>query len=275
MPRLARPRLLEMDVVVHTDAQKVPIGKRAAALRWRTSHRLGIPREPFKVYQRPVSTPLPRHSVPFLSTSVSLSGPKIIEWGRVPLMEAVVEAAPNTGQTLTFQALDDRGEPIPGEVASVTRASGSTLPMVATLRSPNICSILANGHGAVLKVSGSTMGDVVNDGAWTLLENVGLPFATNVTPATVYDSRPVQGLAPFGKTGIQAATDRLNVAKSIYIGPSGFVSGGGSAPTWTEPSTAQILSVITSGTTSLLEQIRQMLADTAASGTRQAAYRRS
>ncbi|HEX2516214.1 MAG TPA: hypothetical protein VH257_16010, partial [Chloroflexota bacterium] len=81
------------------------------------------------------------------------------------------------------------------------------------------------------------------------------------------------------RSGFQAATIRLNAAKGIYSGPQGSViggpAGGMSAPAWTEPSTSLILSVLTTGTSNLLEEIRQMLADTAASGQSQAPYRRS
>jgi hypothetical protein len=280
MPRLPWPTLFEMDVALKLDAVNVPTGKRAAALRWRVKPRLGIPRQPFKVFSRARSFAMPQHAKAFFSGNSLIPFPMVQEWGRTPLMEAIVSLTPNVGQTITIQALDHRLEIIPGESVSVSRPFSTTsVPIKATLRTPNICAILlTGGTGSIQTIMGTTMDAFVNDSHWVLQETVGLPFAANeVTPA-VYNSAAVQGKSN-GRLGSVAAIERLTEAKSIYTPPPTSRPSGTIAITWIEPSPNDVMSQLKTGSNSLWAHLKQMLIDTAPGApqqnTRQMNYRSS
>src|SRR5262245_19234642 len=121
MTRRYWPRLFDADVAIRTEAPNVPAQKRAAALRWRVSPRIGLPRAPFKVFQRPRASPLPYLPAitPLFKGPLRLTGQTSIDWGAVPAMEVTIEARPDANQKLVFQALDDRQQPIPGETVTL------------------------------------------------------------------------------------------------------------------------------------------------------------
>jgi hypothetical protein len=280
MPRLFWPNLLEMDIALKLDVPNLPFGTYAAALRWRAKDRLGLPREPFKVFRRSKTVSWEMNSLAFFSGNTTVSFPFLLEWGRTPLIEAWVTLSPNIGQTITVQAIDHRGDIIPGVTGSASRPSiNSPSRYFVPLRAPNICGVLlSGGTGTVQEVTGATMEVAVNDAQWVLQETVGLPFALNEIPLGAYNTGAIQGKSNT-RTGAAAALERLQEGKSIYTPPPSSRPNGATAPVWPEPTPSSFMSQLATGNNSLLAQIRQLLVDTAPGGpsanVSQVDYRRS
>ncbi len=232
-PFLVWPRLFDFEMMVLDDALKLNPPPKIlkqdqlpTALRWRVHDSLGVPREPFELWRRPLSgTPAP---VSLGVPATTVSGQRILEWNRRRLMELRCQAAPNAGFSLTLQALDDFFRPIIGERVTVNT------PRAVRLRAPNICALRVTGDGQVSNLQGVTMVALANASDWTLIETVGLPVKANETPGNVYDARP-QGRPGAPKPGIDAARDRLDVGFQLYVPPPAAGPGGVPAPTWPAP----------------------------------------
>src|SRR5215204_3872287 len=267
MPRLYWQNLFEMDIALKLDAVNLPFATHAAALRWRVTDRLGLPREPFKVFGRSKTASWTMNALPFFSGNSTVNFPMLLEWGRTPLIEAWVTVTPNIGQTMTAQAIDHRGDVIPGVTASASRPSiSSPSRFFLPLRAPNICGVLlSGGTGAVQEVTGATMHLAVNDSQWVLQETVGLPFALNEVLIGTYNAGAIQGKSNI-RTGAAAALERLQEGKSISTPPPSSRPSGTSAPMWPEPAPTDFMSQLKTGSNSLFAQIKQMLIDTAPGG---------
>jgi hypothetical protein len=222
-------------------------------LRWATDPLLGFPRQPFDVYRRV------RGNYSFKKLNVKIGAGSTVmmaEWGRTGMYEVRFQGSPNPGQSLIVEAIDQRGEVIPGQQLVFT----STQP--GLLRASGIVALRLRGLGTVVDVVGVSMQELVNDPRWTLIEAVGLPFMQNEIAANDYKPDP-QGLAPPSLNGIEASKKRLTRAAEFRQSPPSTGDPNIPIPNWTAPNVGVYLdSLLQEEPSGVIKIIRTCLENT-------------
>jgi hypothetical protein len=117
------------------------------------------------------------------------------------MLEVLFRATPTTG-SLVVEALDVRGEAIPGQRLTFTSSS------LGAFRSPAIAALRVTGDGSVRSLVGVDPQALANAPDWQLIQRVGFPYAKGEIAAPAYSSAP-QGYEPAGLEGLDAAVERL------------------------------------------------------------------
>jgi hypothetical protein len=195
--------------------------------------KLGFPRYPFHVYRRPASIELQR----LVEGDAVVQGESIIRWNKRPVCEVFVGVVPETGATLRVEALDARGEVLPGQRIDFKSAQRGHFQVAG------ICALRAPGKGQITFVDGVDQSDLVNKKNWKLIEVVGLPFTKGEMAMPFYSSQR-QGLAPASLPGHDAATVRLEIARILQLPIPDTGITDIPTPSWPPPFTDQYLKLL-------------------------------
>ena len=207
----------------------------AVALRWSTTPTLGFPREPFQVYRRQRNTIEGVAMVSVLTTATSLSGPAqtfaVLPGGDAAYV-VVVRVSVAASNSVTVQALDLYGLPIPNQVLSVTALAS------VEFRCPGIGAVSVSGTGGVLSIVAIGETAYANLPDWALIQTVGLPLKNNEIGA-FYKTTP-QGFWPDPLTpptldGVTAATARVLITAVLESAPPPTGLADFPLPAWPQP----------------------------------------
>jgi hypothetical protein len=235
----------------------------AVSLRWSATPRLGLPRQPFKVYRRP-----PVRKFVDLPAKVAVDGEANVSFGPRILCEVLVQATPAANSTMRVEAIDVRGEVFPGQRIDFTA------PRQGRFRVCGIAGLRVHGKGSIDHASGVDETALANEPDWQLFEIVGLPFVKGEAALPVYDPQP-QGLAPGSLPGREAAAVRLDVLNDVQlpIPPTGIPALP--APAWPIPDSGTYLTILCDLSLCLFNLVKECLAHSADSDplNLQAAYR--
>ena len=210
-------------------------GSTAIALRWSTRPTLGFPREPFQVYRRQRNTIEGTAVVTVLATKTTLSGPTqtfpVLPRGDAAYV-VLVRVAVTAPNSVSVQAMDAYGLPIPNQLLSLTQ-NGSV-----EFRCPGIAAVSVSGTGVVSAIE--AIGETVyaNLPDWTQIQTVGLPLQNNEIGAS-YKTKP-QGFWPDPVTpptldGVTAATIRTLITAELESAPPPTGIADFPLPAWPQP----------------------------------------
>ena len=163
---------------------------RELCLRWWVSPELGFPRMPFEVWQR--------RSVLHEPSNVQMHsvGNDVFAVDEGPLLWLCLSVnRTNSSAPLSIEALDERGERLPGQVVVVPPAQNSA---DVIFYYPNINQIRLKGGTLKTTAYGSPIKDWEPAGEYCLIltEAVGLPLKTSeISPASYVASIDGEGLA--------------------------------------------------------------------------------
>ena len=207
----------------------------AVALRWSTRPTLGFPREPFQVYRRRRNTIEGSAAVSVLANATGLAGPAqsfpVLPGGDAAYV-VIVRVVASTSNTVTVQAVDLYGKPIPDQVLSLAQSA------FVEFRCPGIGSLSISGVGAVLSILAISENLYANLPDWTPIQTVGLPLKNNEIGA-FYKTVP-QGFWPDTVTpptldGVIAATDRTFITAALASPPPPTGIADFPLPAWPQP----------------------------------------
>lgn len=217
-------------------------------LRWIPSTLLGLPRAPFTVYRR-----LPRYELRPLAGAQQVGAGQTLGWGGQPMYLVELEVSSLATAQLAVAAVDQSGEPIPGQRIVF---SG---PGRGRLRCPQIGGLRFSAPAGLAEVSGLDQRQFANDPRWEPIEAVGLPFEAGAIDPALYAGDPQGGFLTTERDGRQAARDRLDIARILQrpLPPTG--NSNLPAPAWPPPDTDQYLDNLVSGNPALLDQIAALL----------------
>lgn len=213
--------------------------------RWALHKDLGLPREPFTIWERkaqPSQTPVPLPGGSVTATPLNQRDiPMPVQAMRVSLVVATPSGA------LTLDAYDAGGTRITGRTVD-QGASG----LAVVLTGSGIARVRASGAGQVSSVTFISASQYANLPDWTPVEMVGLPV--EVAGSLPY-STANQGMATSPASPADAAQQRLLRAapQAGWPVPTGF-----SGPDWAPP---DIVALITAYQQTLISDLMSMLTD--------------
>lgn len=192
-------------------------GTDTIALRWSSAPDLGFPRQPFQVYRRVRDTMEATSLTTVLANRTILTGATqtfpTLPGGDLAFLVLAEVAVPTT-DSVTLQAIDVTGAPIPNQAVTLTQNG------VAEFRCPGIAALTATGSGiiALIRAVGENLYASLPD--WTLIQTVGLPLLNNEIGSS-YNTQP-QGfwpnpLTPPSLNGEQAAIDRTEITALLEM----------------------------------------------------------
>ena len=203
------------------------------SLRWMTTPDLGFPRRPFKVFRRRSG----ERRFHRLASDLSVTGSTAVGWGLREMCRIRINATPDLGQALIVDALDRRGEVIPGQ--RITFAASAT----GLFQAPGIAALRIIGTGTILRVDGVDQFEFANLENWELIELVGLPFDAGEISSPDYDPFP-QGFVTPSRTGFEAAQIRLQIATALHqdLPDTGVIDVP--TPAWPPPNVSGYLKLL-------------------------------
>lgn len=207
------------------DAERVRRRGGDVHLWWACAKDVGVPREPFTVWQRsPGKARRVRHT-----TSGDSQG-TLIRWGGAEAATIEVTLRPQTASAgSTLLAYRGAGT-LWDVVGAATTPGGGDGPRVVVVRCSGATSArLVNG--TVTSVRVELLADAVNDPSWQPLEEVGLPVEQPWHGAD-YDTRE-QGLVASPLPPVEAAVDRLRRG-TPPLGWPAVTQAGHLAPPWVD-----------------------------------------
>lgn len=221
-------------------------------LRWATAPMFGFPRQPFNVYRR-----FRRYAFSELDANVTGTSGAVMmaEWGKVGMYEVRFQGRPDSGQSLIVEAVDCRGEVIPGQRLVFTSTR------MGLLRASGIVALRLRGRGIVSDITGISMQRLANESDWTLIEIVGLPLTESEISPTAYQSDP-QGFESPSVDGVTAAKIRLLLAATLHRSPP--TPGDPTIPTpdWKAPDINLYLDYLRQASPGMVEMICKCLENT-------------
>ncbi len=233
---------------------KIPQEYDAVALRWRLAPYLGIPKEPFKVWRRlsdneKLYKALGITKRTISNNNISLNGESFYD---------IIFVANNAfSNDATVFAIDQNGEPIPGESVKIPPGANSSI----RFKAPNIGSIGVTNACELSFWRGVSMQAMINANDWQLIEIVGLPYARDEVPSNIYDSTIEQGRVGQLTDGRDACDIRVEVARLFYQDPDTNAFGV-NVPAIKAPTGSEILNEITDGGDNLLSLLTEMFENT-------------
>jgi hypothetical protein len=210
-------------------------GIAVVALRWSTTSTLGFPREPFQVYRRQRGSLEYAAEVTVLTGGPSISGSAqtfpVLPGGDAAYVVFVrVSIAPSS--SITVQALDLYGKPIPNQVLFLTQTA------TAEFRCPGIGAVSVAGTGALDSIVAIGEAVYANLADWQPIQTVGLPLSNNEIGAS-YHTTP-QGFWPNAQTpptldGVSAAVERTLITALLESPPPPTGIADFPLPPWPKP----------------------------------------
>ena len=236
----------EAMTALRTTFLAVTDGIKVVALRWATRPDLGFPRQPFQVFRRQrntleekLLTTVVTASTPIPTTSLTLG---ILPGGDAAYL-VLVAVTVTAGNSVTVQAIDLFGQPIPNEAVTLLRNG------IVEFRCPGIGALSVTGAGSVgpAKAIGETVYANLPD--WTQIQTVGLPLLNKEIGAS-YDTTP-QGfwpnaLTPPTFTGVVAADVRMFISAVLQLPPPATGIADFPLPAWPAPNPAAYIANIRS-----------------------------
>jgi hypothetical protein len=221
------------------------------SLRWMNTPNLGFPRQPFKVFRRRSG----ERRFHRLASNLSVTGSTAVGWGLREMCRVRINATPNLGQTLIVDALDRRGEVMPGQ--RITFAASAT----GLFQAPGIAALRIIGTGTILQVDGVDQFEFANLENWELIELVGLPFDAGEISSPDYDPFP-QGFVTPSRTGFEAAQIRLQIATALHqsLPDTGVIDVP--TPAWPPPKVSGYLKLLRDPDPCTLRMIEECLRKT-------------
>jgi len=222
------------------------------ALRWLHDSKLGIPREPFRVYRRPRNIGDAAALTPLIAKVTATVQPQtypIVPGGDAAyLVVAVVTLS--AASSVTLEALDSTGRAIPAQTLTLT-ASGTVefrCPGIAAMR------ISGTGTGSVGPVTALGETAYANLAGWIPIETVGLPLLNDEIGSS-YRTNP-QGfwptpIQPPTLDGVAASIQRTTIAGLLQLPPPATGIADFPLPVWPVPVPAAYVANLR-GTTPLL-----------------------
>jgi hypothetical protein len=217
-------------------------------LRWMLQPGMGMSTEPFAVWTRPHSTSVPQPLSITQRQLFFLGFLDMITWTEGSMTTVSVDVQAPAGGLISAYS----GGPILANLAaSVMLAVGnSTVELSAQV----IDGLLVSNGVTVTAVRGIGPSSLANLPGWTLLELVGLPVTLAQWGGIGKHGEP-QGLVGSFSDAPTAAEARLSRgAPPIGWGPT--IAAGVSAPAWTAPNFASLVSEVNSD---LLDQLRNIV----------------
>jgi hypothetical protein len=198
------------------------------ALRWRCSPDIGLPISPFSLYKRPKAKPYPLVSV---QSTPGAPGQYLVPEAYWQLNFLLMNTGP--AGAVTIAAVDENGDLYPDSKQTFTLAANALVPV--KLHFPNMFGIMVlTGTAALQSLTGTRMGDFLNDGDWEPAETAGLPFKAAGPHPMVYQNLQ-QGYPGAPVTGYQAAINRVAVAQLFCQTPAYAQPDGTILPAWPLP----------------------------------------
>ena len=226
-------------------------------LRWSTSPLLGFPRQPFTVYRRrrygldqqnrvdPAREAIRRLYRALQADPLTVSTETVVTWGGQAQFEVLF--AVFTGRSaLTVTALDQRGDPLPGQRLVIPPGESSEMRL-GRLRAGGIAALRVSGDGRIGPISGLSLYDLVNAPGWERIAVVGLPFERDEVALPLYNPLP-QGYESPSLDGQEAARQRLAIATALHQRPTAPILSV-SAPAWPAPDADRYLDYLRTPTT--------------------------
>jgi hypothetical protein len=226
------------------------------ALRWTVSDTMGIPRQPFRVFRRPVTLRKPTVKVqagsinftPGFSTTWNSSGSGVFR----QYVWLAFNLTPSASTSVTVVPLNRAGAEIPGQAVTISA------PRAVILRCPGMTNLRLEGFGTMGEVTGVEQRVYANLSDWTEIERVGLPFKAGEVAASTYETG-FQGPMPASLGGVEAAKRRLAVAQGLQFPIPG--TGDASLPVsaWPVSNFNAFVNGLRSGPNSPMELITTVL----------------
>ena len=221
-------------------------------LRWATAPLFGFPRQPFNVYRRFRRYVFEKLNAKITGTTGAVM---LAEWGQIGMYEVRFQGRPDRGQSLIVEAIDSRGEVIPGQRLVFTSTQ------MGLLRASGIVALRLRGRGTVSDVLGIPMQWLVNQPGWNLIEVVGLPLTKSEIAPTAYQPDP-QGFVAPSVDGITAAKIRLLLAAALHRSPPAPGDSTIPTPAWKAPDINLYLDYLRQTSPGTVEMIRKCLENT-------------
>ena len=203
-------------------------GPQPVGLRWSMIPGFGFPREAFSVFRRKQQYD---NVIAWLTDVAILTNVLNFTFNDEDQYIIAVSATPDTGTTMTMEAMTHDGKVIP----ELTRqlSSGGVL----FFKSPFIRGLRIQGLGTISQISSVRTSDVLNATGWELIQKVGLPFPKGMTAA--YSDAP-QGFIGVKTSPDRAAKQRLQMGEMLYQNPPPL-NATLNSPDWTAPDPGKYL----------------------------------
>ena len=241
-------------VDVHVILNNLGLPVRMVHLRWAfnadtaLAPPMGMPTEPFTVWQKPAITDFTK-----LPSQLHLVGQSIgadmvsFSWG-TPATHVHVELGPDE---FDVPVVGLSGGPGLDHAVTMTRGFGNT---GAQLKGAALTGFLVPEGTTVLTATGLLPQDYVQDPAWTQVERVGLPVDPSAWTGPVAGQAQPQGLIGKLTTPAQAAVERLFRGMLLY-GWDLELAPGVPAPPWQPPSPKPLVTEVNAELLPLLKPV--------------------